>query len=114
MKRDQIVSLLRRIDSLVAECLQALGEKSNSAIARKSGSSPKAIKNALPDKIIDLRDKGFLVQPKTARDVQAKLAATYICEVDRVSMALLRLVERKKLRKAFKLVSGKKQVAYVW
>jgi hypothetical protein len=74
----------------------------------------KVSKNALPERILALRDKGFFAQPKTAREVQAKLNPSYACEVNRVAMALLRLKARKKLRKASKVVDGKKQVAYVW
>lgn len=112
MKNEQIVSRLRQVESLLAECLQVLGEKSKGTTQPRP--AKKSSKNGLPDKIIALRDKGFFSQPKTARDVQAKLNPTYVCEVDRASTALLRLVERKKLRKASKQIDGKKQVAYVW
>ena len=52
--------------------------------------------------------------PRTAREVQEKLQPSYPCDVDRIAMALLRLNERKELRKASKVVDGRKQVAYVW
>jgi hypothetical protein len=114
MKRDDLVARLRQIETLVAECLLAAGEKpAPPSTARKADSSKRA-KNALPDKIIGLRDSGFFAQPKTASDVRTKLNPTYACEFDRVSMALLRLGTRRKLRKASKVVAGKKQVAYVW
>jgi hypothetical protein len=74
----------------------------------------KAAKGGLPERILDLRDKGFFSQSKTGNEVQGKLNPAYSCEVDRVLMALLRLAKRKKLRKASKSVDGKKQVAYVW
>jgi hypothetical protein len=115
VKRDQIVSRLRQIEALVLECLQAAGEKPNRTIpSRKPSRSIAPAKNTLPNHIIALRDKGFFARPQTAGDVQAKLNPTYVCEFDRVSMALLRLVERRKLRKSSKMVAGKKQVAYVW
>lgn len=115
MKREQLAASLRQIETLVAECLQAVGEKSAStASPRKASHSSKPAKNALPDRIVALRDKGFFAQPKTPREVQAKLNPSYACEWDRVAMALLRLVKRKKLRKASKSMKGKKQIAYVW
>ena len=70
--------------------------------------------DALPGRILELRDKGFFGQPKTSKEVQKKLESTYPCELNRVTMALRRLNERKKLRKASKVVDEKKQDAYVW
>jgi hypothetical protein len=68
----------------------------------------------LPDHILDLRTKGFFSQPKTAGEAHQKLRGTYHCELDRVAMALLRLAERKQLRKASKVIGKKKYQAYVW
>jgi len=70
--------------------------------------------SALPDRILELRDRNFFKEPRTAREVHEKLRATYPCELNRVAMALLRLKAKKKLRKASKLVDGKRQIAYVW
>jgi len=69
---------------------------------------------SLPDRIIDLRDKSFFSQPKTAEDVHKKLQDTYHCELNRVSMALLRLAKRKQLRRATKKVQGRLHQAYAW
>jgi len=68
----------------------------------------------LPDHILDLRTKGFFSQPKTAGETHQKLKGTYHCEHDRVAMALLRLADRKQLRKASKVAGKKKYQAYVW
>jgi hypothetical protein len=115
MKDEQLVKRLRLIETLVAECLRAAGAASvRTAPARKANLSPELVRNVLPDRIVKLRDKGFFSKPRTAREVQEKLNPTYSCEVDRVSMALLRLVKRKKLRKASKIVDSKRQIAYVW
>ena len=112
MKREQLIAALRQIEQLVATCLEAAGEKAKAP--RKHIPSDKSEKNTLPARILELRDKGFFAQPKTARDTHAKLRASYPCELNRVEVALSRLGERKKLRKASKLVGGKKQAAYVW
>jgi hypothetical protein len=69
---------------------------------------------SLPDHILSLRDAGYFGQSRTAAEVNKKLQSKYDCEVDRVTMALLRLQRRKKLRKASKKVDDRKQTAYVW
>ncbi len=71
-------------------------------------------KRKLSDHAIDLRDKGFFSQPKTATETHSKLQQTYRCELNRVEVALLRLAKRKQLRRASKLVAKKKYQAYVW
>jgi hypothetical protein len=115
MKGEKLVTLLRQIEKLVAECLQAAGEKAAASARRGKALRPEKLeKNALTERILELRDKGFFPRPKKGREVQAKLNPTYACEVDRVMMALLRLKKRKQLRKTSKSVDGKKQVAYVW
>jgi hypothetical protein len=68
----------------------------------------------LPDHIMALRTRGFFAQPKTAVETHQKLKGTYHCEINRVAMALLRLAERKQLRKASKVINKKKYQAYVW
>jgi hypothetical protein len=67
---------------------------------------------ALPDHILDLRDSVFFDSPKTASEVHQKLQAKYACELDRVSMALLRLQRRRQLRKVSKEVDGRTVIAY--
>lgn len=69
---------------------------------------------SLPDRIIQLRESGFFVHPRTADDVHKKLSPTYHCQPDRVAMALLRLAKRKELRKAAKKLEERKYQAYVW
>lgn len=71
-------------------------------------------KKSLADYVIELRDKKFFSQPKTAEETQKKLQGIYNCEADRVAMGLLRLASRKQLRKASKTINGKKYKAYVW
>ena len=115
MRHEKLIASLRQIQVLVADCLQAAGEKSAATLSPRKTSSPeKPAKNALPERILELRDKGFFLQPKATREVQARLNPAYTCEVNRVDTALRRLMERKKLRKASKVMDGKKQVAYVW
>lgn len=71
-------------------------------------------KQSLPKHIMELRDNGFISQPKTAEEIHEKLEASYPCVLNRVEVALIRLCERRHLRKAAKKVSGKSCVAYVW
>src|SRR6266404_2680437 len=111
MKRQQFIEALRQIERLVAICLDAVGE--NRAAPTKHLAAAKLMANTLPARILELRDKGFFAQPKTSRDVRAKLSTSYPCELNRVEVALPRLGERKKLRKASKLTDGRRQAAYV-
>lgn len=71
-------------------------------------------KRALNDHIIDLRNKGFFSQPKTAGETHSKLQDTYSCERNRVEVALLRLSKRHQLRLTSKVVDNKRYQAYVW
>jgi len=76
--------------------------------------SIKKIEKSLSDHIIALRDNGFFTTPKSADETHKKLQGTYHCEPDRIAMALLRLANRKLLRKATKSTADKKYKAYVW
>jgi|SRR3989338_2254136 len=71
-------------------------------------------KKSLTDYAIELRDKNFFSQPKTAEETHKKLQGVYNCELDRVAMCLLRLASNKQLRKASKMINDKKYKAYVW
>lgn len=116
MTRIDLVASLKQIRTLAADCLGVLENSVASPVDLKDRASAKKSLPArtLPERISHLRDSGFFAAPRTARGVQEKLASSYPCEVDRIAMALLRLNERKNLRKASKVVDGKKQVAYVW
>ena len=119
MNRKTLVALLKKIETLVADCLKAVDDRAFSPKVGKEAPASKHVRKhsagvTLPDCIVEVRDAGFFKEPRIAREVHEKLYATYPCEIDRVAMALLRLNERKKLRKASKLVDKKKQVAYVW
>jgi hypothetical protein len=115
MNAEKLAASLRRIESLVQECLHAVGEESGKPVTKKLATKVlKAEKITLPNLIVELRDSGFFSEPRTAREVQEKLKPKYPCEPDRAAMALKRLMERKQLRKASKDVEGSKQVAYAW
>jgi hypothetical protein len=83
-------------------------------IGKSTKPKTKPRKRSLSDHILELRDSWFLSQPKTAEETHAKLMRKYHCELNRVEVALIRLAGRKQLRKASKIVSGKKYKAYVW
>jgi hypothetical protein len=115
MNQDQLISTLEQIRKLADHALT----RENFASGKRKG--PKvsaelvsAAGGSLPAHILQLRDGGFLKSAKTPREVHDALQEQYSCALDRVSMALLRLQRRKKLRKASKQVDGKAQVAYVW
>ncbi|MDP2926653.1 MAG: hypothetical protein Q8N65_00735 [bacterium] len=72
-------------------------------------------KISLPNLILKLRDDNkFFSQSRSANEVHEKLLPVYSCKINRVNMALKRLVERKKLRITDKIIKGKKTLAYVW
>ena len=106
MKND-LKDIVRRLEQLEKEVLTPRKSK-----VQKS--KEKSDNNSLGDRIIHLRDSGFLKQPKTGQEVHAKIQSTYACEYDRVAMALLRLLKRKLLRVTSKKVGDKKLKAYVW
>ncbi len=69
---------------------------------------------SLNDHIVNLRDKKYFSQPKTAREVHTRLQSIYLCDLNRVEVALVRLSQKKQLRKTSKILNGKKVLAYVW
>jgi len=75
---------------------------------------PSGNKKSLPVHIIELRDGGFFSQSKTAQETHAKLGVKYPCELNRVAVVLVRLAERRQLRKASKVINKKEYQAYVW
>ena len=96
------------LDGLIAK----LGGKKSPP--RASSRVSVAPADGLPGHIVRLRDEGHFKSPKTAKEVQEKLQPVYACDVDRVAMALLRLLRKKAIRKTSKTVGKRKQVAYVW
>lgn len=80
---------------------------------RHVGAQAPSASKSLPDHILRLRDEGFFHGPQTANETHEELLKTYHCEIDRVQMALLRLVRRRELRKAAKRIVGRNQAAYV-
>jgi hypothetical protein len=115
MIREDLVAYLTQIQNLAGQCLVGLQTSDAKSVGTDEHVRIKkpASRLALPKRIIELRNSGFFSVPRTAREVHESLRSTYPCEVDRVAMALLRL-KKKELRKASKVVDGKKQVAYVW
>jgi hypothetical protein len=71
-------------------------------------------KLSLPDRLIQLREVGFFQQPRTAAEAHSKLLENYHCVLDRVQMALLRLLRRRQLRKTTRTINDQEQIAYVW
>jgi hypothetical protein len=115
MSSEQLISALKQIEVLVAECLKAAGSAPDKpASRRRSGSIDGAEKKTLSDHILGLRDEGIFSKMQTAREVHEKVQASYPCVLNRVEVELSRMVVRKQLRKASKVVNGKTQVAYVW
>ncbi len=106
IKENEINKILKDHETRIS-ALEALIGKSKKPKIRVG-------KQSLSDHIIELRDSGFFSQPKTAEETHTKLTGKYHCELNRVEVALIRLAERKQLRKASKIVSGKKYNAYVW
>jgi len=84
------------------------------ARAREVRAARRAEPTALPDHVLALREAGFFREPRTASEVHAKLQETYHCLLNRVQMALLRLLKKRELRKAIKKTNDREQTGYVW
>lgn len=80
--------------------------------------APKKKKSAQPTTLVEhitkLRDSRFFAQPRTVEEVHKKPLPSYVCEPNRVAVALHRLAAKKQLRKAKKTNSGRGYQAYVW
>lgn len=72
-----------------------------------------SVKKSLSDYIIGLRDRGGFKKPLVPQEVHKKLESTYHCDLSRVKVELIRLQKRGMIRKASKLIGGKKYIAYV-
>lgn len=115
MDRNKLITTLQQIKTLAEESLGELGQiargpRRRPPVRAEAPASPRR----LPAWILKLRDEGLFKQPKTVNEVHAKLQSHYSCDPNRVAVALLRLQQRKQLRKTSKGVGDKKQVAYVW
>ena len=77
--------------------------------------SPTEPKNSsLTDLTLNLREEGFFSQPQTAESTWREINKKYACESNRVAMALLRLAEKRKLRRVAKVINDKEFKAYTW
>jgi len=117
MNKDELLSIFRQIERLTKLALSdAPLKKSDKVKIRNTvvqkGNNPS--RTTLPEHIIALRDSGFFKEPKTSIETHKKLQPIYACNLDRVTMSLLRLQRRQLLRKTSKIVDKKKQLAYVW
>jgi hypothetical protein len=93
----------------VAELAQTLPQEYGN-----SGATAGDLQLGLPDRILKLREQGFFKEPRTPTEVHAELAKTYHCVLNRVEVALVRLLARRQLRKSAKKVDKHEQAAYVW
>jgi hypothetical protein len=80
---------------------------------KKKSTNPE-VKPSLSDRIIDCRNKTFFSKSKTAEEVYKEIKDSYPCDFNRVAVALLRLANRKQLRKTSKTINGKEYKAYAW
>ena len=72
------------------------------------------LKKSLGDRIIVLRDEKFFSTPQAGMETHERMLESYHCELNRVEVALVRLADKKQLRKTSKVIDGKKYKAYVW
>jgi hypothetical protein len=68
----------------------------------------------LPERILALRNNNFFRSPRTDADVHTEITKTYPCDLNRVSVALLRLSKKKELRRTTKVEENKEYIAYAW
>lgn len=107
MKTDDISHRLAAIEKRLATLEQ------KTTVTRKQSQS-RALATSLPDCIISIRSNGFFKKPRSIDEVHEHIQNEYSCEVDRVSMALLRLAKRRELRKCFVMKNDRKFKAFVW
>lgn len=112
MKKDDLLSVLREIQELVTDTLEGHQEVAKKDVRKRARTNTKA--RTLQGHILSLRERGFFRQSKSVAEVYSKLQPVYVCERNRVAMALLRLFKHRELRKTSKLVNEKQQTAYVW
>lgn len=115
MQRAGLVASLQEIIAIAQGALKDVNGRTNRESKATTKSTVKlSSESALPSHILRLRDTGFFKVPKTSNETHAKLQSIYSCDLNRVSMALLRLQKRKHLRKTSKLIGKRTQVAYGW
>ena len=73
-----------------------------------------SLSTSLPSRILALRESGFFKQPRTDLEAHAEISKSYSCDRNRVSMALLRLSNKRELRRTEKEADGKQVRAYAW
>ena len=122
-ERDTVAKILHEIkdkilvlESILSNNMHKSDKKQKRVQAPASNYSSKTKKKSLTDLIIELRDKGKFSEPQISKEVQEKLKESYeyTCDLNRISMALLRLVDKKQLRITSKTINNKKHKAYVW
>ena len=111
--RKALKAALEQIAILVKDCLAAIDSDGTSAAETVARRVPGNAGATLPENILQLRASGFFREPRVAAEVHEALRTMYPCEMNRVEVALSRLKGRKELRVTSKLVSEKKQIAYV-
>jgi len=116
MSTDKIIAVLQKIRTLLDEALKEVDRQpSRYKRTKPTKSAQKApVRNALPMHVLKLRDAGFFNPPKTYTETHSKLQPIYACDPNRVAVALVRLNDRKQLRKTSKIVGKRKLVAYGW
>ncbi len=115
MNKEKLIQNLKQIKTFAEECLNGVNAKNTRLSEKSSGISYRIdSKMTLPKHILALRDNGFFKKPKTVDDACVKIHSIYLCDPNRVAVALVRLKNRRQLRKTSKLVNGKQLDAYVW
>src|SRR6185295_15225494 len=101
---------LLQIKALAEECLTQMGSfiSEGEDVVPRSHSA-----RTLADHILALRSEGFFKQPKTPNEVYEKINPIYPCEKKRVGVELIRLQDKKELRRISNKVGKIKQVSYV-
>ncbi len=104
---DKIIRTLQDHEKRI-RVLESKTKKSGSVVSGDASAT-----KHLRDHILDLRSKSFFKQPRTMEETHKKLGEIYPCEKKRVGVELIRLHNKKQLRKISKMIGKKKIVAYV-
>jgi len=109
-----VTEKIKEIEERIKEHEKRIAELEKAILLQKVKPEERPKFKGLPEKILALRDNNFFRSPRTDVEVHAEIMKTYPCDLNRVSVALLRLSRKKELRRTTKVKGSKEYVAYAW
>jgi len=105
---------MKEIEERIEEHEKRIAEIEKAIFEQRVKPEEKQKFKGLPERILALRDNNFFGSPRTDVEVHTEITKTYPCDLNRVSVALLRLSKKKELRRTAKVKENKEYVAYAW